>query len=312
MKTLTESHIIGMRTAKTMLAVFLALAVTYVLDRPYPMYAAIATIIAMSSTVFNSIEQGKNRLIGTCLGAFIGYLCLLIDPDNPLLAALGVGIVIFICNTMQINKSIAISSMVFLSVFIGSQGSQLLYYTVNRLLDTSIGIIIAVLVNLLIYPPNLHKKIKEEEIEVKENITMVLTHIITCSEDHPCYLETLETNCRKLRDNIKAYEKEVKVSTKKDEEVFSIRERVFLYWDIIENFKDIFKVGVFHKLDKENLRLTEELGLEVSQDRFSEDKELEVVFNYHLTQALVAMRELHLFETDYKTLKENHNESSGN
>lgn len=294
MNTLTDSRKLGMRTVKTTVAVLLALLITLALNRPYPFYAAVATIIAMSSTVFNSVQQGKNRVLGTCLGAVIGYLFLLVGPDNPFLAAMGVGIIIYLCNLLQMQKSVSISCVVFLSILIGSQGTYPLQYTINRVIDTVIGIVIAVLVNMFIYPPNIVKKIKQAHYDVKTDILMVLEHILSCSENHPCYLQKLEESCRDLKKNIMVYEKEIMVSNAKEEEVLEIRNLVSAYWDIYENFKDIYKVGDANKVNAANSQLLKDCGLAFNKDRKSINKELEVVFNFHLSSALQQMKELGL------------------
>ena len=64
---------IGMRTLKTGLAVIITscLSGTFLISNPF--YAVIGTVFAMQNTVKSSFVAGKNRLLGTVLGAVIGY-----------------------------------------------------------------------------------------------------------------------------------------------------------------------------------------------------------------------------------------------
>lgn len=74
---------IGMRNIKTALSVFLCVVIFQIFNMGSPFYAAIAAIISMQSSVIDTFKTGKNRVLGTFLGAFTGLVFALLGPSNP-------------------------------------------------------------------------------------------------------------------------------------------------------------------------------------------------------------------------------------
>ena len=104
---------IGMRTIKTALAVSLTIFIAQVLNLKSPFFAGIAAIIAMQSSVSESFNMAKNRMLSTILGAITALLFSLIAPENPFFIAIGIIIIIYLCNIFNWKKSIQLSTMVF-------------------------------------------------------------------------------------------------------------------------------------------------------------------------------------------------------
>lgn len=80
-------------------------------------------------------------------------------------------LLIQICVTINMKKAVVICCVVFLVITMNHDEGYILY-TFNRVLDTSIGIIIALFVNKYVkIPEKLKSKIrdKEELIETHEN-----------------------------------------------------------------------------------------------------------------------------------------------
>ncbi|TYA14563.1 aromatic acid exporter family protein [Paenibacillus faecis] len=157
--------IIGLRNIKTGLAICICILISALLKLEYPFYAAIATIISMENSVTNSFTAGKYRTMGTVVGAIVGAGFAFIEPGNAVYCAIGVMIVIYICNLLKWNKSVSIGCIVFLAIMLNLQpGESPLFYGINRITDTLIGIAVAVIVNYAVFPPkhevSLHKERK--------------------------------------------------------------------------------------------------------------------------------------------------------
>ena len=60
---------IGMRNIKTSISVFLCIIILRIFHNTYPFYACIAAVITMQSAVHHSFATGRNRMIGTVVGA---------------------------------------------------------------------------------------------------------------------------------------------------------------------------------------------------------------------------------------------------
>ena len=167
---------IGMRNIKTTLSVFICLLLFELINRENSIFACIAAVICMQNTVVDSMEKGIARVIGTIIGGLVGALVLFIVNmflnDNILIfiIPLGIMILIQICVAINMKQSVVICCVVYLSVMITKKhdGGYLLY-TINRVLDTSIGILIALLVNKYVkIPEKLKLRYKHYVNEIPE------------------------------------------------------------------------------------------------------------------------------------------------
>lgn len=152
----------GLRAVKTALAVFLCLAVEALLGRTNPFYGCIAAVVCMLPTYRQTFHTGLNRMIGTLAGGLFGYLLLEASRFLPyyndgvnllLVPAVMLG-VIYLLNVLGIQGAISIGCIVFLgiTVYPGRSVDNALLFVVNRMIDTLIGILIAMIVNRVIAP----------------------------------------------------------------------------------------------------------------------------------------------------------------
>ncbi|MEG2097350.1 MAG: FUSC family protein [Pseudoflavonifractor sp.] len=165
---------VGMRTVKTAVAVMICFFIflPFWLRVPLgeydplrnvgPFYACIAAVICMQSSVEQSVRQGVSRVIGTILGGGVGICILAIDDlvHHPVITGLlmGAGIILtlWLCNLIKRPAACSIGCVVLCVVMLNHGGKDRYLYTLFRVLETIIGIVVAVLVNHLL--PDLRKK----------------------------------------------------------------------------------------------------------------------------------------------------------
>lgn len=153
----------GLRILKSAVAVFLCFVADML--RPgggMPFYSAIAAVLCMQTYVGSSIAAAANRTLATFIGGFAGFLLLLAErqlwPAIPLIVHyffVSLCIIPLIHLTVVMKKETAsyITCVVFLSVVIThSSDVSPLVFTLNRMLDTLIGIFLSLLVNLVHMP----------------------------------------------------------------------------------------------------------------------------------------------------------------
>lgn len=155
---------IGLRTIKTAIAVFLCLA----LLPNEPFFACLTSVFCIQDTVENSVKIGKNRGIGTLVGALIGlgvmfaFKAITYNIDSQfikkliiyLFIALGIILVIYSNNVfLKMPGAINITCIAFLAVTTTHAFGDPIYYAVNRTVETLCGIIIGIVVNITINPP---------------------------------------------------------------------------------------------------------------------------------------------------------------
>ena len=160
---------VGMRTIKTAVAVMLSYLVFVpfgllyreeyggVLGQIGPMYACIACIVCMQSSLGQTMQQGISRFIGVAVGGIQGVLVLTLGHwlDYPALKALALGAVcvvgIWFC--LLIKRPAACGMACILPCVIllnGTSAVERYYYAAARIIETVVGVGIAFTVNALL------------------------------------------------------------------------------------------------------------------------------------------------------------------
>lgn len=158
---LNGGYKIGFRAIKTAIAVFLCLVISFLLKKEDAFFSSIAAIICMQQTNDETFKAGLHRLVGTTLGGIIGYVVLEIisslpvyyDVLNIFLIPACVLLVIYLCNAINKKSSVGIGCIVLVSILsdLDRSTQDTLLYVINRVIDTSIGIVIAMLVNRFLF-----------------------------------------------------------------------------------------------------------------------------------------------------------------
>ena len=148
---------IGMRMIKTMLAVLICSMIGW-LRGEMTFFSMIAAIICMQKSTEETLKSSFNRAVGTAIGGVFGVAVLFCETQFHLqrwmplyLLIVSLLIIPIIVTTLIIHKpSVSgFTSIVFLSIVIYHVDDASPYlYAMNRLLDTIIGVIVALVVNL--------------------------------------------------------------------------------------------------------------------------------------------------------------------
>lgn len=157
---------IGARTLKTAFSVFCCITLLHTLNRDGYLFACIAAIICMQPTVEDSFKMGTNRVIGTLFGAFIGFLfsmvSLLFINHNIIITAaitsIGIIALIYTLNLMKLTPCIVIACVTYLVILLNVGIDGWFVYSINRTVDTLIGVIVGILINSYIHVPKGKKK----------------------------------------------------------------------------------------------------------------------------------------------------------
>ena len=190
---------IGMRTIKTGVGVTLcALLGPFLVENPIS--SAVACLISMQDTVSGSLSTGLSRIQGTIFGGIIGFLVLLMFPGNPFFCGLGVIFTIYACNLLNINKSIVISCITFINIQMGFlDSSPAIIYSFNRVLDTCVGVIIAIVINFALARPNYLKTLYSNFEKIEESINNYLRYKVL-SEDVDFKLDEFTESMNELEE----------------------------------------------------------------------------------------------------------------
>ena len=169
---------IGQRNIKTAMAATLC-ALLYLLFDRNPTFACIGTVFGMGTDINDSIKNGGNRFFGTIIGGFLGmilfrlYICFV--PDGTfralMLLFVFVGVVLLILASQMFRWVGAVQpgSVLLCIILFNTPVDHYISYSINRMIDTGIGVAVALLINWLLprervnrWKESLLKKLKKE------------------------------------------------------------------------------------------------------------------------------------------------------
>lgn len=285
---------IGMRTIKTSIAVTISITLAYILKLNSPFFVGVAAIIAMQDNLVDSFRMGKNRVLGTILGATVGLLGSLISAGNPIIIGIGIILVIHLCNRLGWNKSISIASIVFISIIMNIEEGTELHYSLNRILDTIVGIVVAVIVNFIISPPLTKNKIYSDSVNIIGSFSQAFKTIIVnegVMEKDAC-LTQIEDKLEAINKEYPIFMKELDIKLyRKDLGDIDLEHSKQLIKKLYNNLNILVEMGSNFNINIENANVLNkmyDLYLEGTDDLSN----LDIVYNYHLKISLEILEEL--------------------
>ena len=150
---------VGQRNIKTGIAATLVALLYFFVDKN-PTFACIGAIFGVGRDMGDSRLNGGNRFFGTVIGGFLGmglfrlYICFF--PDGRyhflLLVLLFIGVVILIVASQMFRWPGAVQpgGVVLCIILFNTPVDTYISYSVNRIIDTGIGVLVALLVNWLL------------------------------------------------------------------------------------------------------------------------------------------------------------------
>jgi len=184
-----------LQVIKTALAAGASYALAlYLSDNPYPIFAPLAAILTIQVTVADSIQKGLYRTLGVILGVGIGNLIghfFVISGISILIAIL---LAFSLSTAFQLNQQII--SQVGVSALLVLGYGQEQGYMVGRIVETIVGAVTAVIINMLISPPNASAALKQAILLLALRLSDTLHEMENCSE-HATLIRSLK-NARQL------------------------------------------------------------------------------------------------------------------
>lgn len=150
---------IGMRNIKTAFAATLCAALYFLVDRN-PTFACIGAVFGMGGNMSESRLNGGNRLFGTIIGGILGIILfriyIIFYPTGEfhglmlLLLFIGVVLLILCSQFVQWPGAIQPGGVMLCIILFRTPVETYLSYSIDRIVDTAIGVIVALIVNILL------------------------------------------------------------------------------------------------------------------------------------------------------------------
>lgn len=170
-------------------------------DNPYPIFAPLAAILTIQITVADSIQKGLYRTLGVIIGVGIG------DVISRFFVISGISILIAILlgfslsTAFQLNQQII--SQVGVSALLVLGYGQEHGYMFGRIVETIVGTATAVIINMIICPPDAAAAVKQAILQLSRRLSDTLKNMKSCSDQ-----EKLADSLAKARQLVQQTEKE--------------------------------------------------------------------------------------------------------
>ena len=276
---------LGMRNVKTGIGVGLSV-LSGKLFVQNPLFTALACMVSIQESVKDSLLAGLSRIIGTIIGGIIGYLFALIGgTGDAFITTLGIIATIYICNHFDLQNEISIACVTFMAIHIGDIDTTLVAYSVNRVIDTSVGVIIGVIINYSLARPKHTNNIHTDLLAMERIVSQYLDYKIFRNKNK-FSLEVLEESIAKLDKSYKCFTNEFShIQETECDSTKAIDNLVVLSKELYFHIQSIEMLEQKLYLNNSNYgKLTYLYGVDKLDWEINEDKS--PVFNYHLKRII--------------------------
>jgi uncharacterized membrane protein YgaE (UPF0421/DUF939 family) len=149
---------------KTGLAAVLCVWLGNLFGLEHSFWAAVSAIVVMAPDNTITFASCRDRIIGTAIGAFLGWVTWYAWHGHYLLYGLSVALCIFVCGTLAFEKAgrlAAVTLSIIVLVTIDGGPAQA---AIARFLEVGLGIVVALAVTLLVFPP------RSAKMEIKASV----------------------------------------------------------------------------------------------------------------------------------------------
>ncbi len=151
--------LIGSRSLKTVLAVTLAYFIAGIFPELSPGMMSAAAITAINISIYDSFKSSFDRIMGNLIAIFMAFLIQYTGQINPIGVAVAMTVIVLVCSIF--NWQYAIGSATIFFVFVLEvpyyQETDLYLYSLNRIFDTLIGVLIGLVINTFFLRPRQEK-----------------------------------------------------------------------------------------------------------------------------------------------------------
>ena len=227
---------LGLRIIKTGIAVTFCMTAFHLLHMNQPFIAVVATVISMGKSIDLSIQSGKDKMIGVIIGTAVGTAFAALTPGNAGLGGIGMILSLYLCQLFHLESAEILSSISFAAVMFGAAPIAPWEYALSCMGAALLGICIAVIVNLIVMPPNHAMEIKQSYAALQKNIA---AEIHNASERKMVHSKLIGQEIQNLSQAIQLYISEAKILRWNDDEVFRISSSIKTFQLILDELKAV-------------------------------------------------------------------------
>jgi uncharacterized membrane protein YgaE (UPF0421/DUF939 family) len=134
------------------LAAVISLWLANLLVLPHAFWAAVSAIVVMGWDSTLTFASCRDRVLGTAVGAFLGWVTFYAWHGHYLLYGVSVALCVFVCSAFQFDKAGRLAAATLSIIVLVPLDAPPSKVALSRFLEVGIGVTVALVVSLVVFP----------------------------------------------------------------------------------------------------------------------------------------------------------------
>lgn len=286
---------IGLRTLKTAVAVILSMMIVNGLGTTDSrmIFAMLGAMAAVQPTFKDSVQAGLTQVVGVLFGAVVSVLLLLIPIPHLVIAGIGIVLVISLYNAFGISFSPILPCLIVVIMCI-SPDAQPIAYGVGRVWDTTIGLAVGMLINMLVFPYDNSRRIRRAIESLDKELITILEELFDGNRAVPA-ADLMSRRVDEIRAQLKIFENQKLILRHRGQRMdiadFRLCEKKAR--ELAARMEILCHMEYPGRLNGENRQNLMAAGARIAEDSPTDTvTERDVVTNYHIRQIMTIRQQL--------------------
>lgn len=295
MKLKPSKFHIGLRTIKTAIAVIISMIIVEFLGASESklIFAMLGAMASVQPTFKESVESSLTQIIGVVFGATLAVMLQFLRLPPLLATGIGIVLVITLYNMLNLRFSPGLPCLIVVMLCVDPE-ERPLFYALERVWDTTIGLFVGMLLNMLVFPYDNSHRIRIAAESLDKDLIQFLEEMFDGDEVLP--------NVTSMSAKINEIDRQLSIFAK--QKLFWRLRRQKKELSTFQNFENKARILVAQleclslmpipgRLSDENKKHLEECGSVIRDTRSIDSlNEIDIVTNYHVHQILTLRKEL--------------------
>lgn len=284
-----------MRTAKSAIAVMIAMAVVYFygVTTSRIIFAVLGAMEAMQPTIKASLRSCLTQVTGVISGALFGLFLNALGLHPLITTGIGIVMVISIYNALRIQFSPSLPCLIVVTICTTPDIAPFIYAS-GRIWDTLIGFAVGITINALIFPYDNRKQIRYTLESLDQELIRFLEDLFDGDDilpDAKLMADKVSTMASQL--TVFSNQKLLMQMRRQQEDIRSFEVCEKDARELLARMEILSHIGDPGRLSEENRQALMECGAVIKDTRpLIDPTEREIVVNYHVRQILRVRKDL--------------------
>lgn len=284
-----------MRTAKSAIAVMIAMAVVYFygVTTSRIIFAVLGAMEAMQPTIKASLRSCLTQVTGVISGALFGLFLNALGLHPLITTGIGIVMVISIYNALRIQFSPSLPCLIVVTICTTPDIAPFIYAS-GRIWDTLIGFAVGITINALIFPYDNRKQIRYTLESLDQELIRFLEDLFDGDDilpDAKLMADKVSTMASQL--TVFSNQKLLMQMRRQQEDIRSFEVCEKDARELLARMEILSHIGDPGRLSEENRQALTECGAVIKDTRpLIDPTEREIVVNYHIRQILRVRKDL--------------------